>query len=96
MLMGQFQHSPRLQGKDDSYHSQFRELVGDTYILAKGLDGCLFVYPLKRNGFLLEQELKSLPFTQKALGHLLNSFYCWSWPEAEMDKQGRILMPPSP
>ena len=91
MLMGQFQHSLDSKGRM-IIPSKFRELLGDSFVLTKGLDGCLFVYP-KEEWVLLEQELKSLPFTQKDARAFIRFFFAGAV-EAEMDKQGRILIPP--
>ena len=48
MLMGQFQHS--LDSRKDDNTSKFRELLGDSFVLTKGLDGCL-LYTLRGMGF---------------------------------------------
>jgi len=91
MFMGQFQHSLDPKGRL-IIPARFRELLGDTFILTKGLDRCLFVYP-KDEWAVLEQKLKSLPFTQKDARAFIRFFFSGAV-EIEMDKQGRILVPP--
>lgn len=91
MFMGQFQHSLDPKGRL-IIPAKFRELLGDTFILTKGLDRCLFVYP-KDEWAVLEQKLKSLPFTQKDARAFIRFFFSGAV-EIEMDKQGRILIPP--
>lgn len=91
MFMGQFQHALDPKGRL-IIPARFRELLGDTFILTKGLDRCLFVYP-KEEWAVLEQKLKSLPFTQKDARAFIRFFFSGAV-EIEMDKQGRILIPP--
>lgn len=91
MFMGQFQHALDPKGRL-IIPARFRELLGDTFILTKGLDRCLFVYP-KDEWAVLEHKLKSLPFTQKDARAFIRFFFSGAV-EIEMDKQGRILVPP--
>ncbi|WP_422444206.1 division/cell wall cluster transcriptional repressor MraZ [Thermoanaerobacterium sp. DL9XJH110] len=91
MFMGQFQHSLDSKGRL-IIPSKFRELLGDSFILTKGLDRCLFVYP-KDEWAMLEQKLKTLPFTQKDARAFIRFFFSGAV-ETEIDRQGRILIPP--
>jgi len=91
MFMGQYQHSLDPKGRV-IIPSKFREQLGESFILTKGLDHCLFVYP-KDEWNVLEQKLKSLPFTQKDARAFIRFFFSGAV-ETEMDKQGRILIPP--
>ncbi|ADL07705.1 division/cell wall cluster transcriptional repressor MraZ [Thermosediminibacter oceani] len=91
MFMGQFQHSLDAKGRL-IIPSKFRELLGDSFILTKGLDRCLFVYP-KDEWCLLEQKLKTLPLTKKDARAFIRFFFSGAV-EVEIDKQGRILIPP--
>jgi MraZ protein len=91
MFMGQFQHSLDSKGRL-IIPSKFRELLGESFILTKGLDRCLFVYP-KDEWAMLEQKLKTLPFTQKDARAFIRFFFSGAV-ETEIDRQGRILIPP--
>jgi MraZ protein len=91
MFMGQFQHSLDSKGRV-IIPSKFRELLGDSFVLTKGLDRCLFVYPMDE-WMVLEQKLKALPFTQKDARAFIRLFFSGAV-EVELDKQGRILIPP--
>ncbi|MFY9217055.1 MAG: division/cell wall cluster transcriptional repressor MraZ, partial [Tepidanaerobacteraceae bacterium] len=91
MFIGQFQHSLDQKGRL-IIPSKFREDLGQSFVLTKGLDGCLFVYP-RGEWAVLEQKLKTLPFTQKDARAFIRFFFAGAV-EAEMDKQGRILIPP--
>lgn len=91
MLMGQFQHSLDPKGRL-IIPSKFREQLGESFILTKGLDRCLFVYP-KSEWMVLEQKLKALPLTKKEARAFIRLFFSGAV-EVELDKQGRILIPP--
>lgn len=91
MFIGQFQHSLDQKGRL-IIPSKFREKLGQSFVLTKGLDGCLFVYP-RDEWTVLEQKLKTLPFTQKDARAFIRFFFAGAV-ETDMDKQGRILIPP--
>lgn len=56
--MGEFQHSIDEKGRI-IVPAKFRESLGTTFIVTRGLDQCLFVYPMEE-WVVLEQKLKSL------------------------------------
>ena len=43
MFMGEYNHTVDAKGRL-IVPSKFRELLGDEFVVTKGLDGCLFVY----------------------------------------------------
>jgi len=90
MFFGEFTHSIDSKGRI-IIPSKFRENLGDKCILTKGLDGCLFVYPLDewKN---LEQKLKAIPLTKKDARAFVRFFFSGAC-ECEFDSQGRILIP---
>ena len=63
MFLGEYQHNIDPKGRL-IIPAKFREDLGEQFVLSKGLDGCLFVYPLKE-WQELENKLRSLPLTQK-------------------------------
>src|SRR5690606_32459793 len=71
--------------------ARFREELGDTFIVTRGLDQCLFVYPMDE-WRTLENKLKSLPMTQ-ANARAFVRFLFSGATECTLDKQGRILLP---
>ena len=71
--------------------ARFREGLGDRFVVTKGLDNCLFVYP-QHEWVVLEQKLKSLPFT-RADARAFVRFLFSGANECEVDKQGRVLIP---
>ncbi|CDM68769.1 Protein MraZ [Clostridium bornimense] len=71
--------------------SKFREGLGDSCIMTKGLDGCLYVYP-RNEWAILEEKLKSLPLTSKDARAFVRFFFSGA-NEMTFDKQGRTLIP---
>ena len=71
--------------------SKFREDLGDSCIMTKGLDGCLYVYP-RDEWAILEEKLKSLPLTSKDARAFVRFFFSGA-NEITCDKQGRTLIP---
>ena len=63
MFMGEYNHTIDTKGRL-IIPSKFREQLGDEFIVTKGLDGCLFVFP-KNEWELFEEKLRDLPLTQK-------------------------------
>lgn len=71
--------------------SKFREELGEMFIITRGLDQCLFGYPLKEWA-LIEDKLKGLPLTKKDARAFTRFFFSGAT-ESELDKQGRINIP---
>lgn len=90
MFMGEYQHSIDAKGRL-AVPAKFREALGEKFIATKGLDNCLFVYPMEE-WKVMEQKLKALPFT-KADARAFVRFFFSGAIECELDKQGRILLP---
>lgn len=88
--MGEYQHSIDPKGRL-IIPARFREALGDRFIATKGLDNCLFLYPLSE-WQVIEEKLKTLPFT-KADARAFVRFFFSGATECEVDKQGRILLP---
>ena len=71
---------------------KFRESLGNEFVVTQGLDGCLFVFPNEEwNTF--EEKLKSLPMSNKDARKFVRFFLAGA-ATVELDKQGRILLPP--
>ena len=73
--------------------SKLREGLGDTFIRAKGLDSCLYIYP-KSEWDVFEKKLKALPMTDKNVRAFVRFFFSGA-NEMEPDKMGRVLIPQS-
>ncbi|MCM1124188.1 MAG: division/cell wall cluster transcriptional repressor MraZ [Eubacterium sp.] len=90
MFMGEYNHTIDAKGRL-IVPSKFRESLGDTFVVTKGLDGCLFVYD-NAEWTAFEEKLKSLPITNKEARQFVRFFLAGA-AEVEVDKQGRILVP---
>ena len=90
MFMGEYNHTIDAKGRL-IIPSKFRETLGDEFVVTKGLDGCLFVYDNKEWS-AFEEKLKSLPLTNKDARQFVRFFLAGAT-LAEVDKQGRILVP---
>lgn len=88
--MGEYNHTVDSKGRL-IIPAKFREILGEKFVITKGLDSCLFVYPMEEWAGL-EQKLKSLPFTQKDARAFVRFFFSGAT-ECELDKQGRVVLP---
>jgi MraZ protein len=62
-------------------------------VITRGLDQCLFGYPLSE-WKLIEEKLKTLPLTKKDARAFTRFFFSGAV-ECELDKQGRVNLPAS-
>ena len=90
MFMGEYNHTIDAKGRL-IVPAKFREILGDNFIVTKGLDGCLFVYP-NDEWTRFEEKLKSLPLTNKN-ARQFTRFFLAGAAACEVDKLGRILLP---
>ncbi|MHC1682524.1 MAG: division/cell wall cluster transcriptional repressor MraZ [Clostridiaceae bacterium] len=90
MFIGEFSHN--IDSKNRIIlPAKFREALGDCFIITKGLDGCLYVFP-KDEWEVFEKKLKSLPLTSKDARAFVRFFFSGAC-EAIIDKQGRTVIP---
>lgn len=92
MFLGEFQHTLDDKGRL-TIPAKFRDGLGPRFIVTRGLDGCLFAYPLSE-WQVLESRLKTLPLT-KADARAFVRFLFAGAAEGELDRQGRVRLPPS-
>ena len=90
MFMGEYSHTIDTKGRL-IIPSRFREELGETFVVTKGLDGCLFVFS-DEEWKAFEIKLKSLPLTNKNARQFARFCVAGATP-CELDKQGRILLP---
>ena len=90
MFMGEYNHSIDTKGRL-IIPSRFREELGDEFVVTKGLDGCLFVFP-DHEWRAFEEKLRTLPLTNKIARKFARFFVAGATP-CELDRQGRILLP---
>jgi len=92
VFMGEYVHSLDEKGRL-IMPSKIRTGLGEKFVATKGLDRCLFVYPMSEWS-LLEQNLKDLPFMQGD-SRAFNRLFFSGAAECEFDKQGRVSIPQS-
>lgn len=90
MFMGEYQHAIDPKNRI-IVPSKFRDGLGSTFIMTKGLDGCLYGYTMEEWN-KLEEKLKQLPLTNKD-ARAFSRFFFSGATEIEIDKQGRALIP---
>lgn len=90
MFIGEYQHTLDSKGRV-IIPSRFREDLGDGFVMTKGLDNCLFIYP-RNEWSILEEKLKTLPLTNRDARAFIRFFFSGAT-ECIIDKQGRVLIP---
>lgn len=90
MFMGEYNHTVDAKGRL-IVPAKFREALGEEFVVTKGLDGCLFVYPMEewKN---IEEKFRNIPLTTKDARKFSRFFFSGA-ATCEVDKQGRILIP---
>lgn len=87
MFMGEYQHTIDAKGRM-IVPAKYREGLGEQFVLTRGLDQCLFGYPM-HEWKLIEEKLKALPLTKKDARAFTRFFFSGAT-ECELDKQGRV------
>jgi MraZ protein len=90
MPFGEFQYSVDDKGRVIIPPS-FREFVEDGMIVTRGLDTCLYVFPISK-WREIEEKLTSLPITDEASRRFVRFFYSGA-SKAQIDGAGRITLP---
>lgn len=91
MFMGEFHHSIDEKGRI-IIPSKLREGLKDDFIITRGLDGCLFIYP-KCEWDNVINKYKELPNTIEKRQFM--RIFLSGASTCEFDKQGRINVPKS-
>lgn len=89
MFMGEYNHTVDAKGRL-IVPSKFRELLGEEFVITKGLDGCLFMYSSEewKN---IEVKFREISQFSKDARKFARFFFA-SAAVCEMDKQGRVLI----
>jgi MraZ protein len=91
MLLGEHEHT--IDDKNRlTLPARFRDAMSDGVVVTRGMDGCLYAYP--RSDWLerFQSRLEELdPLTNE--GRRLQRHFFSGAAEAELDKQGRIMIP---
>ena len=87
MFMGEFHHNIDEKGRL-IIPSKFRYELGEKFIVTRGLENCLFIYPMNDWNNIIN-KLKELPFTSKDARTFMRMFLSGAT-ECEIDRNGRI------
>lgn len=87
MLMGKYQNSIDEKGRM-IVPAKYREELGGTCVLTRGIDSCLYIYPMAEWEKFME-KLSKLPTSDPNARAFVRHFYA-NAVECEIDKQGRI------
>lgn len=90
MFMGEYNHTIDAKGRL-IIPAKFREVLGDEFVVTKGMDGCLFVFD-NSEWQAFAEKLRSLPMIDKEVRQFTRFFLAGA-ASVEVDKQGRILLP---
>ena len=90
MFMGEYNHTIDAKGRL-IIPAKFREVLGDEFVVTKGMDGCLFVFD-NSEWQVFAEKLRSLPMIDKEVRQFTRFFLAGA-ASVEVDKQGRILLP---
>ena len=90
MLIGEYSHTVDTKGRM-IVPAKFREDLGYSFIITRGLDGCLYGYP-QDQWQQLQAKLQQIPQSKKETRAFTRFFYSAAT-EVEFDKQGRINIP---
>ncbi len=90
MFMGEYSHSIDEKGRL-IVPSKFREELSGRFVVTKGLEKCLYAYPMEE-WEKIEEKFKELPLTAKDARKFTRFFFSGAG-ELEIDKQGRALIP---
>jgi len=89
-LIGEYNHTIDAKGRM-SVPSKFRNVLGDSFVISKGLDGCLVIYT-DEEWEEFSQKLKELPSMDQASRNL-KRFFGSGASRVEIDAHGRVLLP---
>ena len=91
MLLGSYDHT--IDDKNRfTLPAKFREAFTDGVVITRGLDGCLYAYRRADWDRLVESRLAPLDPLSPETRRLERFFYSGA-AEAELDKQGRVMLP---
>lgn len=92
MFMGEYHHNLDSKGRV-VMPSKFREKLQNEFVIARGIEKCLYVYTLEDWNKLV-QKLNTLSFTKKDTRIFIRAFFSGAT-TCETDMQGRTTIPSS-
>ncbi len=90
MLRGEYSHNIDTKGRL-IIPAKFRDDLGENFVITKGMEKCLYLYP-KDEWNIFEEKLDKLPTTTDKNARRLIRHFRGSVTDGELDKQGRTLI----
>ncbi len=92
MPFGEYQYSVDDKGRV-IIPPAFRDFVADGLVITRGLEGCLYIFPLA-SWQRIERHLTELPLTDPESQKFVRFFYSGA-ARLKLDSAGRITVPPT-
>lgn len=90
MFIGEYKHSIDSKGRL-AVPKKFRDALGDSPVITRGLDSCLFLYT-REEWEKIAVKLSTLPISQKNTRAFSRLMLAGAM-DVQLDKQGRIMIP---
>ncbi|MBN2853534.1 MAG: division/cell wall cluster transcriptional repressor MraZ [Clostridia bacterium] len=90
MFYGEYLHRVDEKGRT-IIPQKFRDELGSSFMLTKGYDNSLFIFPMDEWNKLVS-KIEEKPFSGEAMRKFSRKFFSGAT-ECEVDKQGRLLIP---
>jgi MraZ protein len=91
MLLGEYEHTIDEKNRL-TLPAKFRQAFADGLVLTRGIEQCLTAYPRAEWSTIVESRLRELdPLSRE--GRVMQRFFYSGAAEAELDKQGRVMIP---
>ena len=88
MFLGEFIHTTDSKGRV-FIPAKFREALGETFVVTRGIDNCLSVYPLSE-WEKFSARIDAMPLVQ---ARDVRRFFYSAACDTSLDSQGRVLIP---
>ena len=91
MLLGEYEHTIDEKNRL-TLPAKFRQAFDEGLVLTRGIERCLSAYPHSNWAETVESRLRELdPLSRE--GRLMHRYFFSGASEAELDKQGRVMVP---
>ena len=93
MLVGEYEHT--IDDKNRlTLPAKFRQAFSEGLVLSRGIERCLYAYPRSEWEATVQSRLGELDLFSKE-GRVMQRYFFAGAAEAEVDKQGRVIVPSS-
>jgi len=93
MLIGEHEHT--IDDKNRlTLPAKFRQAFAEGLVLSRGIERCLYAYPRSEWEATVQSRLGELDLFSKE-GRVMQRYFFAGAAEAEVDKQGRVMVPSS-